>query len=187
MVRRCHVTSDRRGALLLGRRAIRLVAIAASLGNRRKGRLELIDRLGLALTRCHGLAEGVGLGVEIGLVLPDFRQRTGVGTGWRRRREQRRDLLCRRAPIRESRIGFRSIEGLLALHHLGHVLGMGAVRLHQFLALRDRIGLGEEDSYSTQKYSRDKNATNHKTFSLFSGLVPSGQSPCGPSPCKPSL
>src|SRR5215467_7420686 len=72
-------------ALLLGGRpTIRLVAVAASLADGWEGRLELVDRIGLAHAVVRGLFQSGRLGLEIGLVLPDLRQRRGVGAGRRR-------------------------------------------------------------------------------------------------------
>src|SRR5262249_15056103 len=73
-----------RALLLGGRPTIRLVAIPASLADRWEGRLELVDRIGLAHAVVRGLLQSGRLGFEIGLVLPDFRQRRGVGAGRRR-------------------------------------------------------------------------------------------------------
>src|SRR5262245_3176127 len=79
-----------RGALLLalcGRRRPPIVVVTSGAGllHGGEGRLDLVERAVLALRGSFG--ERRSFGFEVGLVFPNLRQGTGLGTGRRRRGE----------------------------------------------------------------------------------------------------
>src|SRR5216684_2112343 len=138
-----------------GRLAIGLMAIAAGLAHLRERDLELVERLRLVFIVAHCLSEGSGLGVEVALGLPNLRQCPGLFSGFRRLGEQGRQLLRGLGPMREGRIDLCDVERLFAPNHLVDGLQMLKIPLHQRLALRERIGLGNRDGHSDRNGCHD--------------------------------
>ena len=99
------------------------------------------DRLRAALESCDELGE---LGLEVGHVLPDRRQRRGVAAGLGVVGEQVRQLLAgRRRRPRRSSCALAWSNGACPSAISPPILVCAPIVLHQRLAGRDRVGLGD--------------------------------------------
>src|SRR5712671_1464683 len=151
--------------------AIVRVASAAVLLHRRKGLLEtrLILHLGGRLLRVG--AELGELGVDVGLLLPDRRQRRGFAPGLGIFGKQVRHLGGGVLVLRENRLCLGKVERLLALHVFGAQRSLLAVGFHQSLAGRDRV-LRDRSGKTEREGGHGKHGAPHRVFSLGGGRGP---------------
>src|SRR5262249_30748406 len=147
-------------------------AILAHLGNLN---LEAVEVLGCVPGRL-GLGGKLGEpGGEIGLVLPNRRQRRGIATGLGSVREECRRLVACLGEGREHLFRCSEIEGLLGLQHVGGNLALIAIGLHQGLAGSDRVALRDQRGSPKREHCNDKRSADHLSCSLCGSISVPGR------------
>src|SRR5262249_15823897 len=142
-------------------------AILAHFGQLNLEAVEVLDCLSRHLRDAGELGEPRS---EIGLVLPNRRQRRGIAV-LGLIRKSRRSLLARFGKRRERFFRLFEIERPLGLCHFDHNSLLYPVGLHQSLAGSDGIVLGEKRGGTERKHSGSKRETDHDTSSLDCSLV----------------